>query len=307
MIKLTPVFDPKYSNQTELSDVTEEEFSANLNPTKCSTRDRVIQVLLFIFGLGWLRLLLLIPVTLIYAVVISILLALQSNPFFLSLGIKITQIYFRVAFFCLGLFWITKKGHIDDRTRCFLFNHQTVIDGPLIYIFKQFTVIGMAELKNKPLVGRILTANGTVFVDRSKSEGTAKVLTDYLESDRPSPMALSPEGKTTKGDFLLQFRTGSFIAKVPLQIVTIRYRQYFAFGQTGVAWLVGGMKEWLIRMLCMPFFTCELEFHDVMDSEEFMNSDPKTKAHQCNLIMANKLCVKASNRSTRDFMKKKND
>ena len=307
MIKLTPKYDPNYSNQTSLSEVTEEEFNANLNSTKATTQDRIIQLLLFIFGFGWLRLLILIPATLAYVVLIMIPLAFHKNPILLSIGIKITQVYFRVAFFCLGLVWITKKGKIDPRTRCFLFNHQTVIDGPLIYIFKPFTVIGMAELKNKPLIGQILSAIDTVFVDRSKNEGTSKILTDYLESDRPYPMALSPEGKTTKGDFRLQFRTGSFIAKVPLQIVTIRYKQYFPFGKTGVIWLVGGMKEWLIRIMCMPFFTCELEFMDTMDSEEFMNKDPKEKALECNLIMANKLSTKASNRSTRDFMKKKND
>ena len=305
MIKLVPTFDPNLQNQTKLSSISDEEFKKGVVPTKATLKDRVIQVILFILGFGWLRLLLLIGVTIIYAILIMLPVLFPKVPLVVKFGINLSRVYFRVAFFLLGLVWINVKGRIDDKARCILFNHQTVLDGPLIYIFKPFTVLGMAELKRAFLVGPILEVVDTVFVDRSKHEGTSQKITGYLESGGARPMALSPEGKTTKGRFLLQFRTGSFIARVPVQCAAIRYRQFFAYGEAGVVWAVGGFVEWLKRILCLPFFTVDIEFLPVMDSDEFLSKTPQEKALECNLLMANKLGVLASDRSSRDMFKEK--
>ena len=305
MISLVPTFDPNLQNQTKLSSVSDEEFEKNIVPTKATTKDRIIQVILFILGFGWLRLILLIFVTIIYAVLILLPVIFPKVTFIVTFGINLTRLYFRVAFFLLGLVWLKVKGHIDDKARCILFNHQTVIDGPLIFIFKPFTVLGMAELKRAFLIGPILGVVDTVFVDRSKHEGASQKITEYLEGGGARPMALSPEGKTTKGRFLLQFRTGTFIARTPVQCATIRYRQFFAFGEAGVVWAVGGLAEWLKRIMCLPFFTAEIEFLPVMDSERFLSKTPQEKALECNLLMANKLGVLASDRSSRDMFKKK--
>ncbi|KAH0794883.1 Acyltransferase family protein [Histomonas meleagridis] len=307
MITLVPTFDPKLQNQTKLSEISDEEFNKGIIPTKSTTKDRIIQVILFILGFGWLRFLLLIGVTILYAILVIPSVIFHKFPFILNFGINLSRVYFRVAFFLLGLSWLTFKGKLDPKAKCILFNHQTVLDGPLIYILKPFTVLGMAELKKAFLIGNILTANGTVFVDRSKHEGASQKITEYLESDTQRPMVLAPEGKTTKGQFLLQFRTGSFIAHAPIQCATIRYRQFFAYGGAGIVWAVGGFKEWLWRILCLPMFTVEIEFLPLMDGEEFLKKTPQEKALECNLLMANKLGVRATNRSSRNMFKNKKE
>ncbi|OHS96598.1 Acyltransferase family protein [Tritrichomonas foetus] len=307
LVQLVPTYDEKYTHQTELSSVTEEEFNANIKPSKATVVDRLIQLVFFFVFFGWLRLLLIIFFSLVYVILMSPVL-ITPNPTVIKImtapGIALTRLYFRVVYFLLGIYYIKREGEIDPKARCFLFNHQTVLDGPMIYIYKPFIVIGMAELKRTPVAGPILTAAKSLFVDRSKNEGIAKVITDYLNEPQEVPMALSPEGRTTKGKFLLQFRTGSFIAKAPIQPVTIRYKVFLPFGKTGVVWLVGGMKEWLIRMLCMPGAMVEMHFLPLLDNDEFYNKSPAEKALYCNLLMANDLGVKASDRSTRDMFKK---
>lgn len=306
---IVPRRDEKFKDQKELSKVTDEEFDANIVPTKATTKDRIIQLIFFIIFLGWLRLILILLVSVVYIIIMLPIIILCEKKSIVRhitpAGIVFTRIYFRIVYFLLGIYYIKKDGNYDPKARCLLFNHQSVLDGPMIYMFQPFRVIGMAELKKTPIFGPILESVDTVFVDRSKHEGTAHAITDYLNSPQEVPMALAPEGKTTKGHFMLQFRTGSFIAKAPLQPVTVRYKQFLPYGQTGVIWLVGGMKEWLIRILSMPGCFAEVNFLPVVDGDEFFSKTPAEKALYCNLLMANSLCEKASDRSSRNMFNQK--
>ncbi|KAK8882738.1 Lysophosphatidylcholine acyltransferase 2 [Tritrichomonas musculus] len=306
---LVPRRDERYKDQKELSKVTDEEFNENIIPTKATTKDRLIQLAFFIIFFGWLRLILILIISVIYVILmLPIILLCDKKSIVCHItpaGIVLTQFYLRVVYFLLGIYYVKTNGKYDPKARGLMFNHQTVLDGPLVYIYKPFRVIGMAELKKTPIFGPILESVDTIFVDRSKHEGTSKAITDYLNEPREVPLALAPEGRTTKGHFMLQFRTGSFIAKAPLQPVVIRYKQFLPYGQTGVVWLVGGMKEWLIRMLCMPGCFAEVSFLPVVDDEEFYSKTPAEKALVCNLIMANALCEKASDRSSRNMFNAK--
>ena len=305
---LVPTYDEKYTHQTELSPVTNEELRDNIVPTKSTTVDRIIQLIFFFLFFGWLRLILIVIVFASYVILMTPVFFLYENEAAVRImkppGIFLTRVFFRVVYFLLGIYHITKVGEYDPKAKCLLFNHQTVLDGPLMYIYKPFTVIGMAELKKTPVAGPILSAVHTLFIDRSKHEGTSQVITKHLNEVHEDPLGLAPEGKTTKGKFMLEFRTGSFIAKAPVQPVTIRYKQFLPFGKTGVIWLVGGMKEWLIRILCMPGAFAEINFMPLVDGEEYQSKTPKEKALYCNLLMANQLGVKASNVSTREMFNK---
>lgn len=48
---------------------------------------------------------------------------------------------------------------------------------------------------------------------------------EMWEGSRPGarPILLFPEGTTTNGDFLLPFKTGAFLAGLPLRPVVIKY------------------------------------------------------------------------------------
>lgn len=307
----TPRYDEKYTHQTKFSSVTDEEFEENTMPWVATWKDRLIQLFFFIIFLGWLRFICLLIVTFIYVIIMSPVLLFYNHPKIIKLltvpGIFATRVYFRFLFFFLGVFYIKKTGSIDPRTRCIIFNHHTLIDGLLIYMYQPFKVIGIEKLGRDPIVGQILKAAGSIFIDRSKHGGVSHVITEYLSKKRDMPLAIAPEGRTEKGLFMLQFRTGAFIADAPIQPVTLQFKNFLPYGRTGIIWTYAQPFEWLIRLLSMPGCTVQVDFLPVIDNEEFYSKQPMEKALYCNLLMANHLGVKASDRSTRYYYKKPND
>lgn len=303
MPRLCPVYDKRYTHQTDYSPISDEDFWKGQEAAKSTPRDRLIQIVLFIVTFGWLRLILMVIATLVLAVFIIIPVIFANVEFIREMCIDycmfLGRIYIRILAFCLGIYRIKKTGNIDPKTRCFLFNHQSVLDGPLIYIYKPFIVIVMAEILKVPLLGRALRMVNSLFVDRSKSHGTASVITKHLEDSSKKVIALSPEGKTSLGFYMMKFRTGSFIAKVQIQPVILRYKIYGSCGKNGIEWLVGGFGEWLIRIMSCPFIMVEMEFLPPMCSDEFLSHTPAEKAKEVNLIMANKLGVQAIDRDTK--------
>lgn len=306
----TPHQDEKYTHQTKLSSVTEEEFKENTVPWVATWKDRAIQLFFFIVFFGWLRFLLLLMITILYVIIMLPVILFCNSPkickYTVGPGIVITRIYFRFLFFFLGCFIIKKKGKLDPNARCIIYNHNTLIDGLLIYMYQPFKVIVLDKEKHVPIIGQILTSCGSVFVDRSKHGGLSKVITEYLSEKRDMPLSIAPEGRTNKGFFMLSFRTGAFIADAPIQPVTLRYRNFLPFGRTGIIWTYAQPLEWLIRVFSMPFCIVEMDFLPVVQGPEFYEKSPADKALYCNLLMANNLGVKASDRSTRYYYHDKN-
>jgi 1-acyl-sn-glycerol-3-phosphate acyltransferase len=298
-----PHEDPSLRQQTAQSTLTDEQFTAAITPDKCTRADRIFQVFSFIFLFGWLRLILFIIVNLVYIIVmIPVVVFCRYEPIVKYLrnpAFQFTRFYIRGFVFCLGVFWIRRTGKIDYSARATIFNHNSIIDGPILYIYRPFLVIVMKELEKVPVFGAILVAAESVFVDRSKQEGQAARMKAAMNEPTRMSLAVAPEGKTTRGHFMLAFRTGGFLTEQPVQPVTIRYRLKFAFGKTTLCWVVGGFKEWIWRSLCTPAVIVEIHYLPTLQGDEFQALPPKEKALRCQLMMANDLGVLASNRDNR--------
>lgn len=129
-------------------------------------------------------------------------------------------------------------------------------------------------------------AMGCIYVDRSKrpddsgQPGVAALVKQRMESMAAGrlpdarPMLLFPEGTTTNGQYMLQFRTGAFLAGAPLQPVLIRYN----VGRFSPSWETISAPRHIFLLLCNPVHsvTCfELPVH-VPTAEE--RADPKLYA-----------------------------
>lgn len=304
-MRLCPTYDEKYTNQTDYSPCSEEEFDKGVKVVGCSTSDRIIQFIFFFLFLAPIRIVILLLGTIVFLIFVFVPMCTAKiewlRPYFYTYSVTCARIYIRFFLFLIGIYKINIKGEMSKDVRCYMFNHQSITDGPLIWIYRPFTVIVMAEILKVPLVGRALIAVESLFVDRTKSAGMSKIITDHMENKNMRVLALSPEGKTTKGFFMLKFRTGSFIANVPIQPVCIRYKMYGSYGQTGIEWIVGGFGEWILRMMASPFIVAELDFLPVMNSQEFYSKTPVEKAKEVNLLMANRLGLKLVDKTTKDF------
>ena len=304
-IEYLPKENPKLHNQTNQTEISDEEFSKGLVSTPTTKFQRIIQVLLFIIGFGWLRLIFLIIFTIIFLILELPLIIFcykkTISNFLLPFGNFIGKLYIRSALFCFGIYKINVKGKIDDSAKALAFNHLTILDGPMIYFLKVFRVISMKEMLKVPFFGRVLVAINSVFIDRSVTSGASSQISTEINNSN-IPVGLSPEGKTTKGNFLLKFHTGGFLTNNNLQPISIRYKTYFTFGVADHKWLVGGFKEFIWRCLCIPFGKAEINFLPII---KLNNNEPIENALKCQLIIANDLGILATNRSNREIYKNK--
>ena len=81
-------------------------------------------------------------------------------------------------------------------------------------------------------VGRVATAIGCIYVGRDSAESRASAKAEIVntlrnklsnESERNNPLVIFPEGTTTNGRGLIEFRRGAFEAGVPFQPVRLDY------------------------------------------------------------------------------------
>lgn len=300
-----PQNNENLKNQVELSDVTDEEFKAAYASPKFTCSQIFVQILFFIFGLGWLRLILMIMGTIVYAVIMIPCHAFCGYSFFkkylYGFGCVSTRRYARFLMFMCGIVYIKKVGKIDENARVFVYNHVSILDGPSIFVHKPFTVIVTAAAKYVPIFGQILYGSGSAFIDRTKTLGNSKIIANIIKDRTMLPVCIAPEGKISNGDILFEFRTGSFLTDEAVQCVTVRYHQLFAYAGTTHNWVVDGFFHWLWLALCVPFAGITLTFLPTFSSEVLANKSPKERAKMCQLAIANSLGTKAINRSSKSI------
>ena len=294
--------------QTKLSSISDQEFYEAYAPTHFTACDRFIQILLFIFGLGWIRFIFVFIVTLIFIILMTPCHVFFLHPKILKLfykpGTYIAQKYIRALCFLFGIWYIHVDGKIDKGTRGFLYNHSSILDGPMIFIYAPFTIIGTLGIKGVPVFGQIATANGAAFIDRTKTQGNSAVIKMVMEDHSKLPASIAPEGKISNGDILFKFRTGSFLTNEQIQPVAIRYSWIFAWGGATHNWVVDGFFEWLWLALCVPFASVRISFLPPITAAEQEGKTPTEKAEMVQLRLANFLGTLAIDRTSKEIFQK---
>ncbi|XP_015688321.1 lysophospholipid acyltransferase LPEAT1-like isoform X2 [Oryza brachyantha] len=152
----------------------------------------------------------------------------------------------RAMLFVFGFYWIRETDrscspnaediHQDQSEEleipgAIVSNHVSYID-ILYHMSVSFpSFVAKESVSRLPLVGLISKCLGCIFVRReskgSDSKGVAGAVTERVQEvsqhKNSSRMLLFPEGTTTNGDYLLPFKTGAFLARVPVQPVILRY------------------------------------------------------------------------------------
>ncbi len=116
----------------------------------------------------------------------------------------------------------------SHRPAVFIFNHQSQTDALIIsrLLRRDFTGVAKKEMKLNPLVGTVLDAVGTVFIDRDDHDKAIEALKPAVDSLRNgTSFAIAPEGQRSRGYKLGRFKMGAFhiamqagVAIVPIVI-----------------------------------------------------------------------------------------
>merc|ERR1719293_349001 len=108
-------------------------------------------------------------------------------------------------------------------------NHTSYLDGLVLAACLGFPrVVAMSGSRKVPIVGHLMEEMGCVFVDRSSSDSrkaTLEAITQHCAAWSPGdrPMMLFPEGTTSNGVDILEFKKGAFVPGAPVRPVVICY------------------------------------------------------------------------------------
>ncbi len=127
----------------------------------------------------------------------------------------------------------------DTQKVCFISNHQSYFDIPLIFghLPTMPGFVAKIEVKKVPLLNFWTMAIGSVFIDRKSTRAAIESIrrgVEYIEEGHP--LVIFPEGTRSRGTAMNSFKTGSlklaFRSKAVIVPLTVQ-NTFKAFEETG--------------------------------------------------------------------------
>ena len=184
--------------------------------------------------------------------------------------------------------WVTTKG-IKNRERCvggpyvMVYNHVSFMDSFVLAVSGFVAGVTGRHYLEVPVVGACFAWLGTIFF--VPGEGASTLITKRLQEGGRFPLAIAPEGALTNGRALLKFKTGAFVAMVPVLPVLIRYpSKYFT-----PAWTIVDPFFTAYRYLTQVVNHATVEYLPIMYPLE--EDTPNTFSQRVRAVMAEELGV----------------
>lgn len=147
---------------------------------------------------------------------------LAGLPIWALTGSKRDALNFSVSVFAdtasalIGLNLKIKGEHHlwSHRPAVFIFNHQSNVDMVIIarLLRRDITGVGKREIRDMPVIGRVMEAAGVVLIDRKNSASAIEAMTPLVDAMRVEgkSVCLSPEGTRAPTIKLSEFKKGAF-------------------------------------------------------------------------------------------------
>jgi putative phosphoserine phosphatase/1-acylglycerol-3-phosphate O-acyltransferase len=147
---------------------------------------------------------------------------LAGLPIWALTGSKREALNFSVSLFAdtasaligLNLKTVGEQHLWSHRPAVFIFNHQSNVDLVIVSRLMRRDIIGVGkrEIRDIPVVGRVMEAAGVVLIDRHDSASAIEVMTKLAETMRieGKSVCMSPEGTRAATPRLARFKKGAF-------------------------------------------------------------------------------------------------
>ena len=147
---------------------------------------------------------------------------LAGLPIWALTGSKRDALNFSISLFAdtasalIGLnLRIKGEHHIwSHRPAVFIFNHQSNVDMVIVarLMRRDISGVGKREIRDMPVVGRVMEAAGVVLIDRSDTVSAVESLKSLVETMRieGKSVCMSPEGTRAVTPTLNEFKKGAF-------------------------------------------------------------------------------------------------
>lgn len=203
---------------------------------------------------------------------------------------------------------------IDRHYSCYISNHYGWVETFFWGTSLLPGFIAKKELGSHPILGPIMATNNCLLLDRSDNNNKkeiagliAKRQAQFYEKETQVPLLIYPEGSTTNGKYIFQFKRGAFMSKLPIKPL------FAAVDQKGF-----GLSDCPMNPLDHFFYTYSflwrvVYFYElpVVSCTEYMinthalenEKDYDTYARVCNLIYQEIFDLKYSNKDFKDVVK----
>ena len=116
------------------------------------------------------------------------------------------------------------KIEYEGKFGCYICNHTSLNDILLTMAIYGCGFISKEEVKNIPIIGSLARGLYSVFVDRNNTQSKESTLEkimqrqkEVIEGKPVMPFMIFPEGTTSSGRHLLQFKRGAFYSLLPIK------------------------------------------------------------------------------------------
>eukprot|EP01059_Diplonema_ambulator_P013544 TRINITY_DN2405_c0_g1_i1.p1 TRINITY_DN2405_c0_g1~~TRINITY_DN2405_c0_g1_i1.p1 ORF type:complete len:553 (+),score=136.43 TRINITY_DN2405_c0_g1_i1:88-1746(+) len=126
---------------------------------------------------------------------------------------------------CVGFYHIQVIGKPDPTAKIIIGNHRGPFEA--IYLMAEHNCCMVSAIENRfPMVKHAMDGLQFIFVERSNKKDKNSVI-DVIKSRASQPgwpaVAMFPEGTTTNGKALINFKRGAFMPGVPVQPVAFEF------------------------------------------------------------------------------------
>lgn len=148
-------------------------------------------------------------------------------------------------------------------------NHVSWLDIFAVHALAPVTFIAKSEIRSWPVIGQLVMASGTLFIERGNRAAMPGVIAEArARFDRQERVMFFPEGTTSDGMTLLKFHSSLFVLAerqpdLPVVPITIRYSSDRT-AYIGEMTLVGSM----VRILSNPQVEVSLQVHKPLSVED---------------------------------------
>ena len=304
---INPVYNPDLTNQTKLSDISDEEFKTVWMEYKYNWKQRLFQAICFVIFLTPLRIVIGLLYTICYLLVADIgfvvghLFHIDDDRIRKAL-LPFGQVVTRGTLYFCGLVWIQEKGHFHKNCRFIICNHTAITD-PIVLLSRiPFSPIIKAECEDVWYFKYDFAVIDPIFVKRDRARGQTKLLLDRANDPSKNPVLVFPEGTIPGDDYMLKFHKSSFLTEHDVQPVVLTYHMPFVpQGLNTYRWKKVSIFQHFFLMACMPPSYVTIEWLDPINLKTTGEGDIDKFAERAELIMANKLGLLATTRSSNEI------
>ena len=120
------------------------------------------------------------------------------------------------------------KGHPAQGPVLMAANHISWLDILVMHAASHCRFVAKSEIRQWPLVGRLTTGGGSLYIERSSSRDAMRVVHQMAQALKDGDvLAVFPEGTTSDGQSLLPFHANllqaAVVTQAPVQPLYLRY------------------------------------------------------------------------------------